>query len=388
MKMPQEQTKWGTGGNAASVLTALVLFICIISVAYYAYIKSINPSATPKDLLQILAGSQVNVVKDAQVQFEFDFDSKERSEFAIYNDYIAKCSISGIWLLDKKGETVWSESMSLNKPIIKANGAQLLVADIGASDIFVVDGKAIRWRDKLDAPILNADISEDGYVTVIVASKRYNNEIRVYDPYGVELFRKIIANDFAVNAGIAPNEQTLAVSGIGTGSYGAYSDYKFYDFNGNDPVAQTFEASGELLPLYWFNSDGSLFAAGDRAVASLDKAGKVIWEKQFTKVSGACLAGDKRFAVTAESSEGVQLVLFDTKGTELASGKLAFKPRRMTAVKGAVAVFTSNTVYFYNDRCISISKYSSDSQIQQVYYFNRQLAAVITNDTVTVISIN
>lgn len=386
--MPQEQTKRETGGNAAGVLTALLLFICIISIAYYAYIKSINPSATPKDLLQFLAGSQIKVVEDAQVQFEFDFDSKEKSEFAVYNDYIAKCNISGIWLLDKKGETIWSESISLNKPIMKVNGAQFLVADIGANDIFVVDGKTVRWRDKLDATILNADISEDGYVTVIVASKRYNNEIRVYDPYGVELFRKIIANDFAVNAGIAPNEQTLAVSGIATGSYGAYSEYKFYDFNGDAPVAQTFEASGELLPLYWFNSDGSLFAAGDRAVASLDKEGKVIWEKQFTKVSGACPAGDKRFAVTAESSEGVQLVSFDAKGTELASGKLAFKPRRMTAIKGAVAVFTNDMVYFYNDRCINISKYSSDSQIQQVCYFNRQMAAVITNDTVTVISIN
>ncbi len=388
MKMPQEQTKQGTGGNIAGILTALLLFICILSVAYYSYMKSINPSATPQDLLRLLKGSQVNVVQDAQVQFEFDFDSKERPEFALYNDYIAKCSIGGIWLLDKNGETVWSESMSLNNPIIKVNGAQFLVADIGASGIFVVDGKTIRWRDKLDASILNADISEDGYVTVIVASKRYNNEIRVYDPYGVELFRKIIANDFAVNAGIAPNEQLLAVSGIGTGSYGAYSDYKFYDFDGNEAVAQTFEASGELLPLYWFNSDGSLFAAGDRAVASLDKAGMAIWEKQFTKVLGACQAGDKRFAVTAESSEGVRLVLFDTKGTELASGKLAFKPQRMMAVKGAVAVYTNDTVYFYNSRCINICKYSSDSQIQQVYYFSRQLAAVITNDTVTVVSIN
>lgn len=386
--MPQEQTKREIGGNAAGILTALLLFICIISVAYYTYIKSVNPSVTPKDLLQLLAGSQINAVKDAQVQFEFDFDSKERSEFTVYGDYIAKCSTSGIWLLDKKGAPVWSESISLNKPVIKTNGARLLVADTGASDIFVVEGQAVRWRDKLDASVLNADISADGYVTVIATSKRYNNEIRVYDPYGVELFRKIIANDFAVNAGISPNEKTLVVSGISAGAYGAYSDYKFYDFDGNEPVAQTFEASGELLPLFWFNSDGSLFAAGDRAVASVDKAGKVIWEKQFTAVSGACPAGDKRLAVTTESGEGVQLKLFDAKGLELASGKLAFKPGRMIAVKGAVAVVTNDTVYFYNDKCINISKYSSASQIRQVTFFSRQLAAVITNDTVTVVNIN
>ncbi len=388
MKMPQEQTKRETGGNAAGILAALLLFICIILFAYYTYMKSTNPSVTPKDLLQLLPGSKIHAVKDAQVQFEFDFDAKDKSDFTVYGDYIAKCSTGGIWLLDKKGASVWSESMSLNKPVLKTNGARLLGADIGANDIFVVEGRTIRWRDKLDASILNADMSEDGYVSVIVASKRYNNEIRVYDPYGVELFRKIIANDFAVNAGISPNEKTLAVSGISTGAYGAYSDYKFYDFNGSDPVIQTFEASGELLPLYWFNSDGSLFAAGDRAVACVDKAGKVIWEKQFTAVSGACPAGDRRLAVTAESGEGIQLKVYDPKGSELASGNLAFRPSRMTAVKGAVAVFSNDSAYFYNDRCQNISKYSSASQIQQIIFFNRQLAAVITNDTVTVVSIN
>jgi hypothetical protein len=386
--MPQEQTKRETGGNAAGILTALLLFICILSVAYYTYLKSVNPSMTPKDLLPLLAGSQVSEAKEAQVQFAFEFDSKEKSQFTVYDDCIAKCSTGGIWLLDKKGATVWTESISLNNPIIKTNGAQLLVADIGAGGIFVAEGKTIRWREKLDASILNADISEDGYVTVIVASKRYNNEIRVYDRYGVELLRKFIANDFAVNAGISPNEKTLVVSGISTGSYGAYSEYKFYDFNGNEPVAQTFEASGELLPLFWFNGDGSLFAAGDKAVACVDKAGRIIWEKQFTAVSGACPAGDKRLAVTEESSKGVQLVLLDSKGLELASGRLAFKPGLMAAVKGAVAVLANDTVYFYNDKCININKYSSASQIRQIIFFNRHLAAIITNDTVTIVSIN
>lgn len=375
-------------GNKAGILTALLLFICIISVAYYTWYKNINPLATPRDLVQALVGSGSDVAKDAVKQYEFDFDVKESPVFSIYGEYIAKCSTGGIWFLDKKGETVWTESMTLNKPVIKTNGSELLVADVGASDLFVVDGRTIRWRDKLDAPILNAGLSEDGYVTVIVASKRYNNEIIVYDPYGVKLFQRIIAKDFAVNADISPTEQIMAVSGISTGAYGAYSGYKFYDIEGNEKSVQTFETSGELLPLFWFNKDGSLFAAGDRSVACVDKAGKILWEKQFTGVSGACPAGDKRLAVTVVESDGSQLKLFDALGKEAASAKLQYKPRGMTAVKGIAAVFTGDTVYFYDDRCRNISIYSSMGQIRQVAFFNRQTAAVITNDSVTVISIN
>jgi hypothetical protein len=388
LKAPQEKADREAGGNTAGILTALLLFVCIISFAYYTWYKSVNPSATPGELFQALTGMGAREVRNAQLQFEFEFDSKESPVFAVYGDYIAKCSNTGIRFLDKKGGTIWSENMTLNKPVLKSNGPQLLVADIGSSDLYVVDGRTIRWKDRLDTSILNADISQDGYVTVIVASKRYNNEIRVYDPYGVELFRKIIANDFAVNAGIAPTERTLAVSGINTGSYGAYSEYKFYDFQEGEPTVQTFEESGELLPLFWFNGDGSLFAAGDASAAGLDGSGKLLWEKRFTAVMGACPAGDKKLAVVEESSDGVQLKLFDAGGQEAASCGLSYKPDGLAAIKGAIAAFSDDTVYFYNDRGNAFSKYSPGSKIRQVLFFNKQTAAVISGETVKVVNTN
>lgn len=388
MKPEQEQMNRETPGNAAGIITALLLFLCILSIAYYTYSKSINPNVTPKDLLRVLTGSASDVAKDARLEYGFDFDSKETPVFSIFGDFLAKSSAGGIWFLDRKGETVWSESMAVSKPVIKSNGSRLLVADIGANNIYIVEGRNILWQQQLDAPILNADISRDGYVSVIVASKRFNNEIRFFDNYGAPLFSAVIANDFVVNSNVSPSAKLFAVSGINTGASGAYSNYKFYDNEGKELTASKFEASGELLPLFWFNGDGSMFAAGDRAAAGMDKSGKVVWEKQFTSVSGACPTGDKKLAVTEESNDGTFLKLYDAQGQETASGKLPYKPRGMTAIKGVIAVFTGNTVYFYNDRCRNISRYSPDSPIRQVEFFSRQQAAVITSDTVSVVNLN
>lgn len=388
MKLPQEQLKSESDGRVAGIITALLLFLCVISVAFYTYQKSLNPSVSPKDLLQFFQGAGNNVAEEAQVQYNFEFDSREKPTFSVYKEYIVKCSNGGIWFLDKKGEVVWTESIAFNSPVIKVNGSQLLVADIGAGEICVLnDSFSIRWRDKLDATILNADISEDGYVTVITSSKRDNNEIRVYDPHGVELFRKIIANDFAVSACIAPSEKMLAVSGISTGAAGAFSSYKFYDLKGRELAGQTYEASGELLPLFWYNNDDSLFAVGDRAVTSLDNMGKMIWEKQYKSIAGAAPTGSKRLAVASENDAGAQLGLYSVTGQEISSCSLQGKPAGLTAVRGSIAVNTYDTVYFYNDKCKNISKYSAGSHIQQVYFFDRQQAAVITDNTVTVINI-
>lgn len=386
--MPQEQVKSEPAGRTAGIVTALLLFICIISVAFYSYLKSVNPLADAKDILQALKGAGGDAVKEAQVQYSFAYDSGEKPSFEIYSDYIVKCGSGGIWFLDKKGEVIWSESIVLNKPMVKTNGTQLLAADIGAGDIYVIEGRSIHWSERLDASILNADISEDGYVTVVTSSKRDNNEIRVYDPHGVELFRKIIANDFAVSAYVAPSEKILAVSGISTGAVGAYSNYKFYDLEGKALASQAFEASGELLPIFWYNKDDSLFAAGDRAAAYLDKDGKIIWEKQFKSVAGASPVGSKLLAAAVESDGGSQLKIYTATGQELASCKLQGKPRGLTAFRGNIAVNTYNTVYFYNDRFKNIGKYSSDSHIRQVYFFDRQQAAVIKDNGITVINIS
>ena len=387
MKVPQEQFETEPGGRTSGIVMALLLFLCVVSVAFYTYQKNLNPSSSPKDLLQLFQRSGSDAVKEVNAQYSFDFDTRENPVFTVYNDYLVKCNSGGIWFMDKKGEVIWSESIVFNKPIIKVNGSRLLAADIGAGGIYVLSDRSVRWKEKLDTSILNADISEDGYVTVITSSKRDNNEIRVFDPNGIELFRKIIANDFAVSACISPSEKILAVSVISAGTAQAYSNYKFYNMEGEDVAGQTFETSGELLPIFWYNNDDSLFTVGDRAAALFDKSGKVVWEKQFKSVIGAAPTDNRCLAAAIEDNEDAELIIYNKQGQELSSCSLQGKPEGLNAIKGAIAVNTYDTVNFYNEKCKNVGRYSAGSHIQQVYFFNKQQAAIICDGVVTVVNI-
>lgn len=388
LRMPQEQANTEPDGRAASIVTALLLFICVISVAFYTYIKSNHSSASPRELLLAFQDAGGDTVKEAQAQYSFDFVSKENPVFTVYKDYIIKISSGSLLFLDKKGEILWSESLGFAKPVIKKGGGKLLVADIGAGEICVLENKFVRWSEKLDVSVLNADISNSGYVTVITSSKRDNNEIRVFEPHGAELFRKIIANDFAVSAMISPSEKILAVSGIRTGPVGVYSNYKLYDLEGREKAEQAFAESGELLPIFWYNNDDSIFAVGDRALTYMNKMGEIVWMENFRAVLGASPMGHKYFAVAAEGEKGTQLKLYSTAGQELSACMLEGKPQGLAAVNGCIAVYTYDKIYFYNEKCKVIGKYSSNLQIKQVCFFNRQQASVITEGTVTIINMN
>ena len=221
MRASQERTG-PENGRLTGVLSAILLTVCIIITALYSYMKSEYPSATIKDLPNFFRVIRNETVKEAEVLYSFKFESTSNPVFALYGDYIVKLDSGGIWFLDKKGQVIWSKPIAMGDPILKVNGSKLLAADAGSGEIYVLEGRSVVWEDKADEAILNADINKKGYVTVVTESKSYNNEIRVYDPYGIELIRKVIANAFVVSALVSPSGKTLVVSGISAGTTAAY----------------------------------------------------------------------------------------------------------------------------------------------------------------------
>ncbi len=387
MRDNPEQDKPESGGRAAGVLTTLLLFLCIITVAFFSYQRSLDPTIELKDIIKSFGDPGEKKVKNADVLYTFGFDAREKTAFARYKDLIIKCSKSGIMFLEKTGEIVRSESIAYSNPSIKTNGSQLLIADIGSTELCILNDEGISWQDKTDMAILNADISEDGYVTVITAAKRDNNTIRVYEPHGVELFRKIIANDFAVSACVSPSEEHLILSAISTGAVGPFSRYKFYDMEGKELSELSFDAFGELLPLFWYNRDDSLFAAGDSAASSIGPSGKALWEERFRSVTGAGQVGNGMLAVAAEGDEGPVLNIFTPDGKKKSSVSLKSMPTGLDAIKGKICVYDDNTALFFDDNSNNTSIYSADKKIRQTCLLSKSQAAVITDGEVTVLGI-
>lgn len=387
MKLQPQQENSQTGGRLAGLVSALLLCLCILTIAFMTYQKSLDPAAGLKDILHKFSFSNADSIKEAKKEYSFEYDKNENASFAVYDDYIVKCSSGGVWFMDKTGEVVRTENIAFNNPVIKKNGSFLVVADLGSTEICVLDDRGIRYREKLDEPSLNADISSDGYATAVTSAKRDNNIIRVIEPHGLELFKIVIANDFTVSAGISPSGDSLAVSGIGTGAAGVYSLYKFYDMKGKALSALSFDASGELLPIFWFFDKNKIFAAGDRSVAAFDTSGKVLWKKQFGSVAGAGISNGRRLAVAAEGDKGYELDIFNADGKKYASGNLEGKPAGLGAYKGIISVNTADTVYFYDEKCRNIARYHAGAPVSQVYLFSRQQAAVITDHEVAVVNL-
>ncbi len=385
---PEEQRAEEPVGRRSSILMAVILFLTIAAIAAFGYMKSQGVELGNIDIQKLFSGNnsvkQFNETSDIT---EIPYDSNGHPIFAIHMDYIVKCSRDGIWLLDKKGHQLWSVDVPLNNPLIKTNGKDLLVVDIGGRDVYVINGKNVRWKEKIDENIQNAEINEDGFVTVVTASRLYNGEVRVFDNRGVELMQSIIANDFAVTAKIAPSGKLMVIGLINASDVKSYTYFKFYDMNGVETAAKGMPQNEGLYPFVWFTGDDSIFAAGNNSIAYLDKDGNIKWDKQFTRIDSACVTGGKRIAVTVNSGNTSELKVFSASGQEYASAPLEGEVLNMSALGGIIAVNTGRKASFFTEKGKIVGQYTAKSDITEVLFFNKQQAAVVTKREIAIVEI-
>lgn len=386
---PEEQSFTEPAGRKSGILMAVILFLTITAIAVFGYIKSEGIELKDIDVRQLLSGnSNVKKLNETSNITEIPYDSNEHPVFAIHMDYIVKCSKDGIWLLDKKGRELWSAGVPLNNPVIKTNGKDLLVVDIGGRDVYVINGKNVRWKDKTDENIQNAEISKNGFVTVITSSKLYNGEVRVYDDHGIELIQSIIANDFAVTAKIAPSGKMMAINLINASNAKSYTYFKFFDLNGNELAEKNMPQDKGLYPFVWFSADDAILAAGNTSIVYMDKDRNTEWEKNFFKIYGICITGSKRIAAAINNENVSELKVFTAAGKEYASAQLDGEVLNISAFGSVVAVNTGRKASFMTERCKSIGEYNSTSDITEVLFFDKQQAAVVTKSYIAVMNIN
>lgn len=376
--------------KSSNILATLLLVFAIVVVALYAYLKSQDSDFSSLGFDKIFSTGSAEKEKENafSVIGEIPYDSNENSVFAIYKDFIVKAGSDGIKFWDKKGNEVWNDSVTMSKPILKTNGTDLVAADMAGLDFVVLSGKAEKWRGRADGNIINADISNSGYVTILSRAKRYGGEATVYDSYGIEKFKAFIANNFPLVSKVSPSSREMIVNCINTSGAKVQTYMKLYDTGREEALAgNVLEPLNCIYPVIWYAGDDSIYLAGDMAITLLDKSGEQKWIKQYDTVYSTCMAGSRNLAAAVKEKTGTEIKIIATNGNELAAAPIDSEVRNLSSFGNIIAVNTVREVHFINDRGTALGKYTSKADISDVYFINRHEAVVISKSSVKVINI-
>jgi hypothetical protein len=381
----------------SSVFITLLLVIMVFTIAFFAYLKSENIEISNIKIeelaVKIAAIREKKTKADSIV--EIPYDLKERPVFSCYENVIIKCTADGIRALNKKGEELWFKSYPMEKPVVKTGANGILVYDEGGNEVCVLDEKDFKWNIKTDESIINADISRNGHVAVVQQVQGYKAKVRVFDPMGIEMFYRNIAEKFVVSSKVSPLGKQLLINSIDASGAEATSSIEFTDMFGN-PFAARVPKQDFVFPSVWYLNDDSVYAVGDSNIVYYDKNRNEKWRKEFNEIYSSSIASGKYLAVALNSGERsshfgkntTDIQVLSKEGKQIASYKIEDLVINLEAFNDVIAANTGREVYFLNTSGKFYGKYNSKSDIHYVSYLNNSEAAVITRESVVVVRFN
>lgn len=376
----------------SGVIAALLLVIAIIAVSFTVYLNSRDFDLSASGFSRFLSVFSDTEAGGEEVKpMELPFEDNMRTTYCVYKDYFAKCTTDGVKLMDKEGKEVWSVGTALVSPIVKTNGANILVADIGGKYISVFDNRGVKWEKKADGNIINADISESGYVTVVREKKGYKASVRVYDAFGNEKFDRDIGKDHVINAAVAPSGEQLVLLKLETAGITARPSLQFLDIKGSDFAARTPEEEGIFAAATYFDDD-SLLVSSDTTVVFYDNQREEKWRGEFERVFSIAAASGRNSVIAYQEkggqgifeSAGTYIGFFNARGQKTAECRLEGEVRNIRCHSGVVAVNMLREVYFINSSGKIIGKYTAKSDIDDIGFFSKAEAAVFTKNSVVI----
>ena len=371
------------------VIVSLLLILAIALVAFTVYLKSAG-----YDFSSFKIKDAINFIKDNKaksiVASEISFSQDGSVDCKLYKNYIVVLSKDGIKWYSTNGKLLQENAFTLSKPVIRCSDKYLAVADVSGRDIYFYKDKTLLWSKKLDNQIINVNVSDDGYCTVVMQSTEYKATVQVFDINGVDKYTKLCAEDIVIDAKIIHKGQNVLINKVVTTGVKAGSRLEFYDIYEEKPFA-TIDVADSILPILSSNGDNEI-AVGQNLILFMDKQGKEVWRKSADSLF--CIAPNSRkyiiIAGKFNNASGItkqQVLVLNRDGEEVYSFD---QPENIAGIHlygDRIALRTKKSVYLYTLSGKKLGQYSTRNEIKDAYLVGNREAIVITGGVITFVNI-
>lgn len=377
-------------GSLLGVLMFLVLIAIISVIAFSVYLKNEGydfKSLNIKDAMEYLKKDKA---ADKEMYSEISIAQDGSVDCKLYKGYIIVLSKDSIKWYDKSNKLLQDKAMTLTQPVLRISDKYMAVIDIAGRDIFFYKDKNLLWTKKLDNQIINADINDDGYCTVVTRSKEYASIVQVIDENGADIYSKLYAQDIVLSAKTIHDGQDVLINKILTENIKAGTQLEFNNIYDEKPFA-SLNIADNVIPVIMSLGDNEV-GTGKNIIVFIDKEGKEVWRKTIDSVF--CVVPDSRKYVIAagqftnESGESKPLVVvYNNKGEEVYSFEQPDNIVGMDINGDRLLLRTHRSIYIYSIKGKKLGHYSSKNEIKDAYLVGDSDAIIISGSTISRVSV-
>lgn len=294
------------------MVLAVLIIVAILAVAAYAvYNWYINRHFT-----------------DYEVTKSITIKNGSSLEYAACEDGVIRYGRDGITAINRKGEDIWGGSYEMANPKLDVCGSSAVVADIGGTSLYVYRGKDTGVNFSVDYPIVEACVSEQGVVAVLIEESS-SNTIALYNPFAKtnKLLVEIPTNveeGYPVSVDISPDGRSVVAAYLCITTGAAQSRVAFYNFtdvgkNVNSLVgAQNYDDT--VIADVEFLDEDHVCLFGERGFYLWEnmKQPKAAAKKEMSNTILSAFTDAKHVGMIVDRGDGRnELHLYDLKGKDI-----------------------------------------------------------------------
>ncbi len=348
-----------------------------------------------------------NVIKisDKQIMFSKEYSMSSKASFYVNGENIFYSSKDGMIYLDKKGETIWSDTFTMSSPNLLSDKDYVAVVDKGGRTVNVYDKTGRLYQINTLGDITTVAINPIGCCAVVY---RVENDYRVdvYSNNGQTMFECARASKDGIPLGIDISEDgsIIALSFVDYNEIKIKSNVIFYyttktdaqQTDSSDGLVSAIEVPNAIASIVKFLPKNQCFVASDESMMLVDCSVKnkfeKKWEKKFDNyVTAFDILDDKKIVVAygepvSVSDEKAMLNentihWYNLMGKELNYDNVGERVTNIEASdKGVVA--TVNKEYIaYNSNGNEIWKYDAIQNVLSMQFYKYDDRVVVVTPT-------
>lgn len=292
-----------------------VLALVIVCAAVWLFVK--------EDVAGII-GDRIAASSSSGASMPVEIAGTSVKETFTIGDNVGVLTDGNVALYAKNGKQLLSYTHGMTDPIVKAAGRRFLLYDRGGTKLVVRMRDKVLFEKEFDYKIISANISSDGWITVVTAAQRYASQLHVWNSaYDEEIFTWSSSGEYIICSAADSGSKTVAAATLTANASGQMvTTVHIFTTEAAMELGKK-DFSGEAAVSLEYNSSGNVKIICDSMAAVVDRSGNVLGRFDFDRKLISC--------VNAHGTSGMALV-FD-RYTEARATDVTFIGSRGEQVK-------------------------------------------------------
>ena len=281
-----------------------VLALAIVCAAVWLFVK--------EDVAGII-GDRIAAGSASGASMPVEIAGTAVKETFTIGDNVGVLTDGNVALYAKNGKQLLSYTHGMTDPIVKAAGRRFLLYDRGGTKLVVRMRDKVLFEKEFDYKIISANISSDGWITVVTAAQRFASQLHVWNSaYDEEIFTWSSSGEYIICSAADSGSKTVAAATLTANASGQMvTTVHIFTTEAAMELGKK-DFSGEAAVSLEYNSSGNVKIICDSMAAVIDRSGNVLLDltdgrtysaDPQTRKSTLHWVGDRNGSISAVSVE-------------------------------------------------------------------------------------